>query len=74
MSIVWIDGYCQFEKARIHLFGLSKLDEYIASLHSVRGEIALPRVASDEHCVSDSSHECVSCVLMSSVRMYGEAE
>lgn len=69
---VWSHGCRQFEEARIQLFSLPKLDADFASAHSVRGEVALPRVASDEYCVSDPIIEMGNAD--GSVRMYGDSD
>ena len=69
---VWSHGGCQLEEARVQLFSLPKFDADLASAHSVRGEVALPRVASDEHCVSDAIIEVDDAD--DSVRMYGDSD
>ena len=69
---MWSHGGCQLEEARVQLFSLPKLDADFASAHSVRGEVALPRVASDEHCVSDVMIEVGNAD--GSVRMYGDSD
>lgn len=50
--IVWSDGGCQLEKTGIQLFSLPKFNPDLASAYPLCRQVALPRAASDEHCVS----------------------
>ena len=53
--IVWFDGCCESEEARVHLFSLQKLYFDLSGLYPLCGQAPVPGIASDEYCVSIQS-------------------